>query len=287
MTNLVEANRFRAQQIAGVIVPRFGAYGLIGWNPFGWAGYKPDERLEGALEDADTLRYWRASDPKAQLHMGFLTMVDIKEEERSEPTIIQSNVEERFQDVIDFEKPVHYKETIRHKFSKTISEAESAKAAWEVAAKAALSIEYAGIKGSLEVTGKYGEELARSIAESSTTEDEVTKEVEFEGPIQFTYEAYRSLDRVQRTIRARCDFDFKLYFQYADPQGFAMEWQSFRGEFIPVVKRIAPESTWGYNPFMDRPVSDEDIAKLLVAPDSIIEFLTPYDRINRRHINVL
>ena len=104
------------------------------------------------------------------------------------------------------------KRTLEHEFTRTTSYAEAAKRAWEVAAKASLSVEYAGIKGALEVSGKYGEELSRTDAGSETTRDRVSEEIDFVGPVDAKLEAYRSLNRESRQIRAVCDFDGKVYW---------------------------------------------------------------------------
>ena len=279
----------RAAQTLGCIVAREHRpgweYGLGHWS--GWNLER--DGLKGVLESPDSLRFTRPQDghDNAALRMVNLRMTSVEEEKRSDPTAIRTNVVERFRQIVHFAKPVKETQVVSHTFSRTVSEAEAAKKAWEVAAKAALSVEYAGIKGSLEVSGKYGEELSRQVSASETRSDTESKTLEIQGPIDLEYEAYRSLDRERRAVTARCDFDFDLYLDPGPdfPGGFG--WRSFRTSFLPVVKRIAPETECGYLPFMDLPMSDAGIAALEAPSDKLVEFLVEYDNVQTQHINVL
>ena len=98
IVSLVEANRLRAQYIAQVLAERLP-------EPGSWQGYNAGEKLRGVLETPDTLRYWRDNYVDAPLHMGFMEMVDIKEESRSEPTIIERDVLEHHERTLRFDNP--------------------------------------------------------------------------------------------------------------------------------------------------------------------------------------
>ena len=290
--SLVEALKPRAQSIAGVLSTRLRFPGI-------WADYKPSEKLEGELSEIDTVSYWRRSHPDTKIHFGFISMKDIKEEHRSAPTVIGNAIPERATFVVDFDKPVRYKETIEHEWSRTISFSEAAKQAWEVAAKASLSVEYAGIKGALEVSGKYGEELSRSHSESETERDKISKELEFTGPISFKMEANRSVGKESRVICARCEFDFKIYFETGctgPNQERVWEWFNFHGVFIPIAKGLSPRNTDysifassspSYELFHNNPVRGEELERLTASSGKLVEFVVEYDNIIEQELRVV
>ena len=290
---VVEALRPRAEIVASILAPR-----ITNPGPGEWEGYTIDERLEGALETIDTIRYWRPSRPDAKLHMGFLEMTDIQEESRV-TTLIGGVKTEHERSVVKFTKPVKYKKTLSHSWSKsgtntkTISFGEAAKQAWEVAAKASIEASYGGIKGALEVSGKYGRELSQQKSQSETNSETESRtnaeseEMEFTGPIEFTYDASRSIQHESAVIKARCDFEFKLYFTDTKSP-FAWEWRTFRGVFIPAAKGLSPENTDysifagsspSYEMFRDAPVSDKEIEMLMRPSDKVIEFVVEYDSV--------
>ena len=101
----------------------------------------------------------------------------------------------------------------RHEFERTVSFQEAAKSAWEAGAKASLKVEYAGIGGAVEAYGKYGEELSRGHAEGSTERDIAQETLDVTGPATFILRAYRSRNKESRVVKARCDFDGKIYWQ--------------------------------------------------------------------------
>lgn len=273
--SLVEANLQRAKLIAEVLAPR------IPEASHPWKGYTANEPLDGVLEKVNEISYRRRTNPGAFLYMGFLTMRDIQEEHRSTPTILKNNPE-TYEFDVDFKQPIHYKETVEHQWAKTTSFAEAAKKAWEVAAKASLSIKYAGIGASLEVSGKYGEELSRSSSGSSSESDRVQKELEFTGPVKFRLKAERSVNRESVLIRARTDFEFKLYFN-------TYEWFQYHGVFIPAVKGLAPRYPEGsifassspstYQMFHDHPVPDAIVEELMKPSGMSVEFVVEYDNV--------
>lgn len=276
--SLVEALKPRAVATAAYLarsLPRLGS----------WQGYTAGEGMVGRLtRPADKgynleLVYHRPSNPQAELYIAFLSMTDIKEEHRSEPIILSRNVTERQKYRIKFDQPVEYEETLRHTFSKTVSEAEASKAAWEIAAKASLGVEFSGVKAALEVSGRYGEELSRQSSGSETTTDEIVRHLKFVGPIDTTYEAVRSLDKERRTIHVRCDFDGKLYF--CDPGGWTnvWEWTTYKSQFLPVIQGLTTDDVIGFEFFEENPPTDAELTALETPSDKLVEFSIDYDNI--------
>ena len=280
--SLIQALRPRAIAVAAVLAPRLP-------DPGPWTGYRPQEGLTGRLRRPQdrgytlVCEYSRPGHPGADLQFGFLVMTDIKEEHRSDPIIVRKNVIERYQDVIKFAKPIEYSEVIRHTFSRTVTEQEASKTAWEVAAKASLGVEFSGVKASLEVSAKYGRELSRQSAQSQTVTDEVTKSIKVTGPVDLTYEAVRSLNREQRIVTARCDFDAKLYFQAAGP----WEWYTYRSQFLQVAQGLAPDDIEAYQYFIERPPADKEIQNLTAPSDKTVQFVVDYDNVVSQELRVV
>lgn len=250
-----------------------------------WRGYTSDEGMVGRLtKPADKgytmeVAYHRPSNPQAELYISFLSMTDIKEEHRSEPIILSKDVTERQRYRIKFDHPVEYEETLRHTFSKTVSEAEASKAAWEIAAKASLGVEFSGVKAALEISGKYGEELSRQSSSSETTTDEIERHIKVVGPIDTTYEAVRSLDRERKTVRVRCDFDGKLYF--IDPGGWTnvWEWNTYRSQFLPCIQGLTTDDVAAFEYFEKCPPTDEELNALELPSDKLVEYTIDYDNV--------
>lgn len=281
--SLVEALRPRAQATAAYLarsLPRLGP----------WAGYTADEPLVGRLHrPADkgyTLEvvYHRRSNLAAELYLSFLSFLDIKEEHRSEPIVLASDVQERQEYRIKFDKPVEFEETLRHTFSKTISEADASKAAWEIAAKASLGVEFSGIKAAVEISGKYGEELSRQAGVSTTETDEIVQRLKLVGPIDTTYEAVRSLDKIRIMRRVRCDYDGKLYF--CDPGGWTnvWEWTTYKSQFLPVIQGLTTDDVIGFEYFEACPPTDAELVALEAPSDKLVEFSYDCDNVVRRYI---
>ena len=251
-------------------------------DPGEWEGYRATEPLVGrytkppGLGGAPTVDYHRASRPNATIAMGFLAMIDIEEIERGPISVSEDIVEEKETIDVEFRHPIHYSKTISHEFEKTQSYAEAAKQAWEVAAKASLSVEYAGIKGALEASAKYGQELNQQSSQSQTERDRITTLLEFTGPASFRLEAYRSRNRESRVVKARADFDGKIYWQTGST---AWEFTTFKTEFVPIAKRIADDGIYGYEEFMNRPMSDAEIGAIEAPSGKFIEFPVVYDNI--------
>ena len=276
--NLVEALKPRMRLIAEVMCQRV--------DPGAWRGYTSEEPLFGTYKKpADMghcpmVEYRRHDNVDACIALGFLSMVDLIEEDDYAHTSA-STVEEAHEFDVEFKHPIHYSEKVQHEFERTTSRELAHKAAWEIAAKASLSIEYAGIGASLEICGKYGEELSNRVSTTESQRDLVETLLEFTGPAKFRLKAQRSRRQESFIARARCDFDGKIYMQ-----GCASMWEftTFRTQFIPIIKRIADDSIYGYREFMDNPLSDVMIDLICKPPDKFIEFPVVYDNILSRSL---
>ena len=213
--------------------------------------------------------------------MGFLEMTDIQEVYRSKPTIIRQGIGEAHEFDVEFLHAIEYEEQIEHTFERTTSLAEAVAKAWEVSAKASLSIEYAGIKGALEVAGKYGETLNRQISQGDMERDRIQRTLKFTGPATFRLRAERSINRESRVVRAKADFDGKIYWQTGQT---AWEFTTFRTQFMAVAKRIADDGIYGYKEFMRDPLTDAEIDALEKPSNKIFEFVAEYDQITTQSL---
>lgn len=307
-----EALRPRAQRIAALLVPRIIDSALVAW-----AGYTVDEPLEAVLETHDTARFTRPGHPGAELRMGFLTMLAIEEESRDVVQVKTAVQEERR--TVKFNHPIEYETTITHEWGRASTAgstqvrtwSEQAKSAWDVGLKASLGVTYSGISAAAEATAKYGEELARQKGGSDTetrseteTENRTQSErLKFVGPIDFTYDARREVITETATVRARVDFDAKIYFRDAlavDDNGHiggVWEWTTFRSQLVPAARGLAPENM-DYSVFASAapsthemfkrlPVPDDELDALALPSDALVEFVVPYERIANESLTIL
>lgn len=275
VTSLTDALRRRMSLIAQAMSERVS-------HPGAWEGYRADEGLDGrythdpSLGYAPTLDYHRPSNPEATISLGFVEMVSIQEELPGDVTVIREGIEESHEWDVEFKHPIEYEETLSHTFEKTVSEQEATAKAWEVSAKASIGVNYAGITGSLEVAGKYGETLNRQVSDSETERDTISRTLRFKGPASFRLRAERSRNRESRVMRARADWDGKIYFNTSETQ---WEFTTFRTQFLPIIRRTAPDDVYGYQEFVDAPMTDDEIAAIEAPPEGVIEWVAEYDAI--------
>lgn len=284
VVSLAEALKPRAALILEAVASRAvsGSYP----QPGRFAGYKASEGLSVELERVEAGTFLVCVRPgidssrdSCRMLLSDLRMTDIREVGRSDAVVLESGIVERKRFSVDLKHAIKDSETFEHEFSRTTRFRQAAKQAWEVAAKASLSAEYAGIKGSLEVSGKYGRQYEQESGQSATARDRVSKTFEFTGPIQFEVEAYRAMSRERRIVTARCDFDFGINI---DPGGGfpgIISWDSFRAGFLPVARRTAPRGETYYREFMDRPLADSEIEALERPSDALIQFPVEYDSV--------
>lgn len=290
MSKLVTALEPKARLIAAILAQRIPMPA--------WQGYHTGERLDGQLRTADTVRFWRAVNPNAVLIFGFLRVVDIDGNPTGEDKIVSSDVIERHERLIQFDKPIKYTETVSHTFSRTQTVEEAAKEAWEVGAKASLSLAYGGVTGAFEASAKYGQELAHKASLSETTSDTISKTFELQGPVTARIVAERSTDTIVRDYEASPNIEAKLYFQdhteghsgarayeWTDIETFAL---AAAGE-SPVdtdYSRFASSSP-SYELFAKRPVADVDIEALRAPLAEPVQFQARYQTVNRQSLKAI
>lgn len=285
-SKLITALQPRAQLVAETLATRLP-------RPGAWAGYHRDEPLVGVLARAGEIEWHRHGDPAAGMTFGFLSVRGMTANVVGDDRVIASDVLEHSEKLYHFDKPIHYSETLKHTFSRTTTVEEATERAWHVAAKASLSVEYAGIKGAVEASTQYGEKLAQKSSEAVTVSDEVTKTIEVNGPVEIRWIVERATDTLLRTYDAAPDLDFKLYFRTGDE---AWEWSSYRDVFVAACRGEAPvdqsysifaSSSDSHDLFENSPVSDEDIALLEASLTSPVRFSAQYEIVTRERNEAL
>ena len=259
-------------------------------DPGAWAGYRAEEGLvtdldrPSSLGGALTVSGHRPGNPDATVTLGFVEMVDVRDESTMAATLIEDGITE--EEFLEFDIPAGVKtsKTVSHDFETTHSYSEALadtlKDAWEAGGKASLGFEYSGVKGAVEAFGKYGQEKTRqassSSSESTRKRDTVSETFEVVGPAKFKLRAYRARKREQRILRARADFDGKVYWTTGES---AWEFTTFRTQFLPIIRRTATSDIYGYREFREKPMSDEEIDRIEAFPDKLIEVPVPFDTI--------
>ena len=289
--NLIEANMHRAILIADAITQRLGDRAGL------WQGYTPDEGLNGILVQDNLLRYARPgydSDPNfAVLFFQEPKLTDIKEVDWGEYKPVKKDVIERETTSINKIKGVDYKDTISHTFSKTISMSQAFKLGAEVAVKAYFKGSYAGVEGGAEISAKLTAEYSRQWGTDETHTDTVQREIklppETEGKI--LYEAVRSIDKMERTIKAKSNLDYLISFvsgPVVPPANHPLiecNWQSLQ-QFYNVAQGNAAADKAMYQEFMENPLFDDDIQEIIHAGEQSIDFTINYDNVTSQEINI-
>ena len=283
--SLIDANKRRAIQIAHHVAKRIP-------YPNEWSGYTSGEGLYGELVKDNVLFYnrpnHRGGGRDAILQFIDPTLTEVKSVDYGEPIIVESNVQERYTDVIKNSSAASYDEEVSHTFSKTRSLSQGFKVGAEQAIKATLSVEYSGVKAGAEVSAKLTEEYNRQWGEETTTTDTIKRSIHVPANTNIRYEAVRSIDKEQRNITANCDFDYKIMFVSApgDPPLVLLEWGSLE-EFISVARGFASREHAGYDLFINNPLTDDEIEKILAPSDKTVEWLVEYDNIISQNINIM
>ena len=288
MNPLIEALEPRARLCAEILGNRLPDSGQF-------KGYTRDEPLKGVLVRANTIEWNREhySPDHAGMTFGFLSARGINSEPVGTDRVIASNVIERKEDLIVFKKAIEYEETISHTFSRTRTVEEATEEAWEVSAKASLTLAYGGVTGLLEAAAKYGQKLNRKTTDTETVQDTVTKRIKVVGPVEIRWVAERSTDTLLREYDAVPDLDFKLYFV---TDNSAWEWASFADVFIAAANGEAPvdqsysifaSSSPSHDVFEQHPVPESDIIELRKPLAKPVRFSAEYQTINRQSIKAL
>ena len=283
--SLIDANKKRATLIAEVVSKRLPIQNE-------WAGYTAGEGLSGELVKDNVLLYnrpnHRGGGRDALLHFVDPVLKEIKEIDWGEPITLESDVQERYTDVIKNPSEASYEEEVSHTFSKTRSLSQGFKIGAELAIKTTAGVEYSGVKAGVELSVKLSAEYNRQWGETETTTDAIKRTLSVPAHTDVQFEAVRSVDKQQRNITARCDFDYKIMFVSApgDPPLVLLEWGSL-DEFISVARGFASREHAGYDLFIDNQLTEEEVEKILAPSDKVVSWLVKYDNIQSQRITIL
>ena len=309
--SLVEALEPRACRVAEELSGRLSDPGL-------WRGYRASEGLTGELRLSSLLTFHRPGQPHAVLVFREPRMAGLRQVDWGDPVILEANVGQRFTSHILLDEPVTYRKTLSHTFAKTRSLLETVKAGLEVGLKVGGE---AGVSGGIhgvtakvyaEITAKLSAEYSRqwgsSSSESDTVTDEFTRAVTADelrgGPVRIDYEAVRTLNREQRTIRADCDYEHSV--ELIDETGagelppkiqlVCPSWAEFRHViqgFAPRHREVERDGrkelveTAFYDEFIRSPVRGAELARLSAPAEGAIEILASYDNVLKQDIRIV
>ena len=288
MMNLVDANRRRAAIFAEAVVKRLPDAGL-------WYRYTADEGLEGELRaapDYKFLHYQRPGYPQAVLVFDAPVMHDIKKVDWGEPVVVESNVVERYTGHFQNDTDAIYDESVEHTFSATRSLLDAAKVGAELEIKASLSADYAGVKGGLEVSEKITAEYSHQWGEQSTHSDTITRSLHIPAHTRVDFEVVRSVDKTQRQISARTDFEFSRVGFIDEtgagerPPSIFLNWASWT-EFLAVGQGLADTSKALYREFINDRLTEAELEALTAPSEEVVSWLAEYDNVVEQDIKIL
>ena len=113
---------------------------------------------------------------------------------------------------------------------------------------------------------------------------------DFDKPI--TYEAIRSVDKMQRQIKATANMEYAVSFVSgpniapAYHPYFEQNWGSV-AELINVGKGFAAADKAMYGEFMDLKLAPDEIAQIQALGEQSVEFQVDYDSVNSQEIRIL
>ena len=285
--NLVNALKPRAQAVAEILAERFEVEE--------WEGYTRDEELIGRLKRpadmgyAAMVEYQRKGHSDAKISFAFLTMKDIKTKE-IETESVSDEIIEKKSIRIKLPAGVTDKRTYTHSFETTESFGEAfesaVKDAFEVGAKVGLNASFYGVGLTAEVSSKYAHEQANKSTKShnysTKTSDTVSQELTLTGPLDTLLEFYRSRKKISQVVKAKADFDCKIFFQ--DKNRAVAEYYPYWTQWVPLCRGLADDSVLAYDTFINNPPTDKQIQAIIAEPKGEIEFVVNFDNIDEEHI---
>ena len=311
--SLVEALTPRACKVAELVADRIPDPGL-------WRDYRAGEGLRGELRLSTLLTFHRPSQPHAVLVFRTPRMTGLRQVDWGEPVVLQANVGQRYNSHILLDQPVDYRKELSHTFAKTQSLIEQVKAGLEATLKVGGEVgTQGGIHGvtakvyaelTAKLYGEYQRQWGGSTTESDTVTDEFTRTVTAEelkgGPVRIDYEAVRTLNREERTIRADCDYEHSVEL-IDERQGLKPDNRPFLqlvceswGQFRNVLQGFAPRhreverdgrrrlvETGFYDEFIHDPIRGPRLERLSAPAAGAIELLVRYDNVLKQDIRII
>ena len=305
IVSMVEALRPRACKVAELLASRVEDPGL-------WAGYKAEEGMVGELRLIDLLTWHRPGRPEAVLVFRNPQPTDVVQIERSDPVVLETNIVERYRVPMNVAEGATYEDFISQTFTKTRTLLEQLKAGLELGAKVGGE---AGVSGGIhgvtakvyaELSAKLYAEYQRQWGESETESNTASRKVTVKGPAKLEYEAWRSVNREQRRIRADCDYDHSVEL-IDERQGFQPDNRPYLQlvsdtwlSFLNVVQGFAPRSyeverdgrkelrdTAFYQEFINQPVRGAALSVLAAPAEGAVEQVVEYDRVVDKDISII
>ena len=284
--NLIDANMDRAIFIASVCAERFGD------RAGEWRGYSPEEGLNGILVKNDLLRYVRPGHDNGNFAGIFFRGPQLKEIEKvdwGEYNTVEKDVVERYSEKIQKIPGVAYKDTITHTFTKAHTMQEAFKVGAEVAVKAYFEGSGGGVKGGVEIAAKLNTEYSKQWGEAETHTDTVERSIElpadFKGDV--TFEAVRSVDKMERTVTAKSNMDYEISFVSAPlipPENHPFiecNWDSVE-QFLNIGMGLEAADKPMYNEFMRNKLADNEVAQI----KQTVTFTMNYDNVVSQEIAI-
>lgn len=293
--SIVEVLRPRAQLVAELITKRITKNNL-------WTGYTEDEELAAELRDngrgGKSVHFSRKKTkeyPQAVIVFDDIELTGVKDITVGEPNIAKKEEEERDGGTIVVAEGTNFKEDISHTFSKTTNLSQAVKVGAEASVKATVGAEYAGVKGSLEVAAKISTEYNRQWGEGETTTDTVNKTLDFQKPGTYTYEAVRSLEKIDRKITATTSFAHDIHFldehaadgtdKREEERFIDLYWSSFE-TFIAVAQGLESTSFDLYHAFMHDKITSDQAEALKASGNGTVEYVATYDNVKHQDITI-
>ena len=288
MQSLVDANRKRATMIADACASRLRRRGI----ETAWWGYDASQGLDGQLRTDTLIQYQRYhDDPQNYTRLFFHNpkLTEVETVDWGEEIPIEKNVIERFREPIQKVKGIAYEDTIEHTFSKTTTLQEAFEIAAKIAIETYFKASYSGVEGGAKVSAELSAKYSRQWGESTTTTNRVERHIslpaDYEGSI--LYEAIRSVDKVQRKIKATSNLDYKIEFiSGPKPEPVHATWETL-DEFLEVARGYASTTHALYDVFINDPITDAEVDAIKEAGIQTIEFLADYDNVQSQEINIL
>ena len=197
--NPTEALYPRARALAALLAGRHPDPGV-------WADYHRDDPLYAELVMPGMVTYRRTNVREAVLVFRNITSVHTVEVQRSGPTVVESDILERWEYDLDIPAGVDESQTVSHTFSKRQTLSQLVKAGAEAQVKGTFS--EGGIGA--EISAKIYAEYQRQWGDDQAEDDTVSNTINVKGPMVLRMEAVRSCDRERWDITATGDLDHSV-----------------------------------------------------------------------------
>ena len=265
--------------------------------------------IRDRYENKRTIVYHRHDEPRALIAFTNPTIQNIQDVTLSKESIVDSPFGEVGTGTVVVPKGVNVVQTVSHTFSKTQTLDEAVKAGVEVGVKAGVEAEYAGIKGSIEVSAKLYAEYSRQWGNSETHHDTVSRTLTFSEEGRYCYEASRSRQKVSRVLTGQIEFDYGIALideRGSDPRAGGASPRHIHidlGSFSHLLRlisgaspqhreiqhqdgstRLIPVHLWGE--FTDRPETPETVEAIKNIPAGTVSVEVMHDKVSNETIDV-